>query len=221
MPKTRSQTKKELTPGFHAQIHATKQARKAAQVAKPSESKSEQDSAPKYTPEEQEIINNEMLNLAEWGEWDDVVQKLKEGADITYISSESGHTLLHFAARDGEINLMKQALEAGVDKNLPCFHAFDSYNPMHYATENAQNDAIRLLAKQGASLTQKTDGTYSKKSPVELASGKDKMETLALLRSLLVKQVEETLKPKDKQQSKRKDYEQPPESNKTKKQRKR
>lgn len=55
--------------------------------------------------------------------------------------------LLHFAARDGELDLVRSVLDGGADVNEP---AENSWTPLHFAAEGGHVFVVQFLLDRGA-----------------------------------------------------------------------
>ena len=74
---------------------------------------------------------------------------LKHGADLTVVQDLDGSTLLHAAARNGNIDLAKKVLDAGVPVNIEDKR---SKTPIYYAIENNEYEMIKFLVEKGAKI---------------------------------------------------------------------
>lgn len=88
----------------------------------------------------------------------------------------SGQTeLLHFAARDGELDLVRSALDAGVDVNEP---AENRWTPLHFAAEGGHVFVLQLLLDRGADPGATTSEGYT---PLDVAAVYDQSGVVELL----------------------------------------
>ncbi len=74
---------------------------------------------------------------------------LKHGADLTIVQELDGATLLHAAARNGNIDLSKKVLDAGVPVNKEDKR---SKTPVYYAIENNEYEMVKFLVEKGAKI---------------------------------------------------------------------
>ena len=72
---------------------------------------------------------------------------IKHGADLTVVQDLDGATLLHAAARNGNIDLAKKVLEAGVPVNIEDKR---SKTPLYFAVENNEFEMVKFLVDKGA-----------------------------------------------------------------------
>jgi len=84
--------------------------------------------------------------------------------------------LLHFAARDGEFDLVRSMLDAGVDVNEP---AENQWTPLHYAAEAGHVFVVELLLKRGADVEARTAEGYT---PLDVAAVYEQSSVAELLR---------------------------------------
>jgi ankyrin repeat protein len=82
---------------------------------------------------------------------------------------------IHLAAREGNIEAVKQAIDDGADLN-----AKDNVNmtPLHWAVNNSQKEIVELLIANGADVNAKTENGWT---PLHSAAGKGYKEIAELL----------------------------------------
>jgi ankyrin repeat protein len=73
--------------------------------------------------------------------WSVVNLLLDCGASIS-CANERGDTLLHLAAKQGAVKIMKNLLSKGVDANV---RNLFNQTPLHYAVEFGAGESIKLL----------------------------------------------------------------------------
>eukprot|EP01027_Heterolobosea_sp_BB2_P014661 GEZU01021028.1.p1 GENE.GEZU01021028.1~~GEZU01021028.1.p1 ORF type:complete len:215 (-),score=56.31 GEZU01021028.1:20-664(-) len=79
-----------------------------------------------------------------------VCKILKEkGGDVNIKEQRNQVTPLHWAAREGKLNVLEFLLENGADIN---FQDKDGYSALHYAALNGHTDVVRHLVKEGANV---------------------------------------------------------------------
>ncbi len=83
--------------------------------------------------------------------------------------------LLHFAARDGELDLVRSLLDSGADVNQ---RAENRWTPLHFAAERGHVFVVELLLDRGADVGATTDEGYM---PVDLAAVYDRGSVVELL----------------------------------------
>src|SRR5205814_2369905 len=79
---------------------------------------------------------------------------IKAGADIHIKMSISKAVPIHFAAREGQLEITKMLLDYGSHVNQVCI---SSATPLHFAAEKGHMDIIKLLLTRGADATLKLD----------------------------------------------------------------
>lgn len=134
--------------------------------------------------------NHDLLTHASRGEWDEVDNLLKIGADIAFQdpNHEHGLTVLHFAVIYQNVEFIKKAIEYGADVNVRANYTDDSYMPIHYAANTEKPEIIRILAQHGADLQAKAIGLYineSNDTPSALASFYNITRNLAVLQECI------------------------------------
>lgn len=85
------------------------------------------------------------------------------GGDVDSIN-EYNETLLHEAARSGDIETAKFLIEKGANVNAI---DVDGGTPLHYAACNAHLETVKLLIDNGADINAQD---FDKKSPLQFAS---------------------------------------------------
>jgi ankyrin repeat protein len=83
--------------------------------------------------------------------------------------------LLHFAARDGELDLVRSVLDAGSDVNEP---AENSWTPLHFAAEGGHVFVVQFLLDRGADPSAMTSEGYT---PLDVAAVYDRSGIVELL----------------------------------------
>ena len=83
--------------------------------------------------------------------------------------------LLHFAARDGELDLVRSVLDAGGDVNEP---AENSWTPLHFAAEGGHVFVVQFLLDRGADPGATTSEGYT---PLDVAAVYDRSGIVELL----------------------------------------
>jgi len=79
---------------------------------------------------------------------------IKAGADIHIKMSICKAIPIHFAAREGQLEITKMLLDYGSHVNQVCIN---SATPLHFAAEKGHMDIIKLLLTRGADATLKLD----------------------------------------------------------------
>ena len=74
---------------------------------------------------------------------------IKHGADLTIVQDLDGATLLHAAARNGNIELAKKVLDKGVPVNI---EDKKGNSPIYYAVENNEYEMVKFLVDKGAKI---------------------------------------------------------------------
>ncbi|MGW7531085.1 ankyrin repeat domain-containing protein [Amycolatopsis sp. NPDC054798] len=75
----------------------------------------------------------------------------------------AGRDALHYAARDNDLDLIRQRLADGVGADLPDRHR---WRPLHFAVQSGHPAAARLLLEAGADVQARLDNTAT---PLHLA----------------------------------------------------
>ena len=83
---------------------------------------------------------------------------------------------IHEAARDGNIEAVKQHLADGADVNA---RVNDGWTPMHFAIDYGRKEVAELLIAEGADVNAKDDDG---ETPLDIATDEIKTETVDLLR---------------------------------------
>ena len=76
----------------------------------------------------------------------DVQAELDAGADVM-ARNEDGGTPLHYAAMNGNPEVVERLLELGADINAK---DNDGYTPLHWASRRGHAEAVKLLLEHGA-----------------------------------------------------------------------
>jgi len=97
--------------------------------------------------EAQRKLDAQLLNCCYFGNTNQVLKIIRQGADPDFIDDRDGWGSLHYAARWGDCKMILALLAAGGDVNL---RTFGKESALHKATRWDQKDAAVLLLKRGA-----------------------------------------------------------------------
>jgi ankyrin repeat protein len=103
-----------------------------------------------------------------------VAAGLADGAPVD-VCDESGMTALMWAARDGDLELMRELLRQGADPRL---QSVDSNTALGFAAMHGECEAIELLLSAGANAN---DRAYGGGTPLHLAVALGQSEAVQLL----------------------------------------
>ncbi|HCR36729.1 MAG TPA: hypothetical protein DIU37_01110 [Opitutae bacterium] len=113
-------------------------------------------------------------------EWDpsEVLTWACQGMDLDAGVDTHHNTLLHLAAEDGHLGMVRQLIQWGASVN-----ALNNFNktPLHYAAGSGHADVVRLLLAHGADPQIETDFFYYR--AVQHAMGKGYLDVLDVLLS--------------------------------------
>ena len=93
------------------------------------------------------------------------VEPVAQAATPEPPSAKAPDISIHEAARDGNIEAVKQHLAAGTDVDARNEHS--GYTSLHHAANNGLNEIAKLLIKKGANVNLKADVGYT---PLMLAT---------------------------------------------------
>jgi ankyrin repeat protein len=113
-----------------------------------------------------------------------VKQHLSAGADADVKGGWMGGTPLHYAAENGQKEMVELLIDKGADVNLKT--DFDQ-TPLHLAAENGQKEMVELLIAKGANVNAH-DGLST---PFDIAVESNKTQTADLIRKKGGKMIEE------------------------------
>ena len=70
---------------------------------------------------------------------------LDAGFDINTTDTLKGATMLHFAAYQGNIPIVRLLLRRGIQTNVHTYRAYDRETALHYAVQNLQQESIEVI----------------------------------------------------------------------------
>ena len=85
---------------------------------------------------------------------------LEAGADPN-TDLVGGATVLHFAARQGNVPLLEHLLATGMDVNLPEGHSKDGLTALYRAVEEQNEEAVQTLLEHGADPNNRFKGSWT------------------------------------------------------------
>ena len=97
-------------------------------------------------------LNDRLLDSAEYGETEDVLKLLAEGADIEARDDReggAGWTALNYAAWGGHSECLKALIASGADINV---QDGEGWTPLHSAAGNGRPGCVKLLLEAGADI---------------------------------------------------------------------
>lgn len=103
------------------------------------------------TEDEKNELGRQMLEAWEDHKPSDVADLLKQGANINYQSETTGHTLIHFIAHTGVVELYEEVLELAHDEYNPLIRAKNGELPSQIAISPANKEGelfITLRTKE-------------------------------------------------------------------------
>ena len=107
-----------------------------------------------------------LLEAAEAGKLEGVLEALRLGADISAETSD-GWTALHFAAAQGRVDVARALLDAGA--NVSADTTSVRRTPLHWAARNGRTETVHLLLRRGAQTASRdTEGS----APLHLAAAR-------------------------------------------------
>ena len=109
----------------------------------------------------------------------DLSRRVMRERALDYTSRDGlNQTFLHFAARGGQVDLMRALVQRGVPVGAADVFG---WTPLHVAAANGQTAVVDMLVAEGADRNARTSGGYSASN---LAERDGRHETLARLRAL-------------------------------------
>lgn len=95
----------------------------------------------------------ELISAAENGDMDTVNRIIQEGGDLDILDSgQDKYTAIHFAAWDGQNEVLKALIDAGAN---PDILGTDSRTPIHLAAANGRTEAVKLLIEAGVDINRR------------------------------------------------------------------
>lgn len=88
-----------------------------------------------------------LLNACYFGNTNQVIKFVRQGADVEYMDERDGWSNIHYAARWGDVKMLMCLLNAGADVNL---RTNGKETALHKAARWDQKDVAVLLLKRGA-----------------------------------------------------------------------
>lgn len=93
-----------------------------------------------FSVEDMEAMNYEVLECARYGEDEDLLQLLSDGANVNHCD-ENGNSALHRSAANGHLGCIHILLDHGIIYTPNA----QGNTPIHWATQNLQFEALKLL----------------------------------------------------------------------------
>lgn len=95
----------------------------------------------------------ELISAAENGDMDTVNRIIQEGGDLDILDTgQDKYTAIHFAAWDGQNEVLKALIDAGAN---PDILGTDSRTPIHLAAANGRAEAVKLLIDAGVDINRR------------------------------------------------------------------
>jgi len=91
--------------------------------------------------------SHELLNACYFGNKNLALRLLREGANPNYIDPRDGWTGLHYAARWGQLSVVKGLIAAGADLNIL---TRERETPLHIACSKNRVEICKILMYNGA-----------------------------------------------------------------------
>jgi uncharacterized protein len=117
-----------------------------------------------------------VVDSAQAGDEKALRKLLREGGDVDEALAD-GRTALHFAAADGDLELVSLLIGAGA--NVGAGTRIGSYTPLHMASRRGHAEVVRALLKAGADPQAATSN--SGVLPLHLAAASDEPEAVRIL----------------------------------------
>ncbi|CAG9467671.1 unnamed protein product [Pedinophyceae sp. YPF-701] len=95
-------------------------------------------------------VNEALLDGARYGELEEVMAALRDGADVNHKDEWGGKTALHAAAANGSEDVCLALLQAGANVNA---QNESGNTPLHWACLNGHVGVVRLLMAKGGNPT--------------------------------------------------------------------
>ena len=95
----------------------------------------------------------ELISATEQGDLDTVNRIIQEGGDLDILDTgQDKYTAIHFAAWDGQNEVLKVLIDAGAN---PDILGTDSRTPIHLAAANGRTEAVKLLIEAGVDINRR------------------------------------------------------------------
>lgn len=95
----------------------------------------------------------ELISATEQGDLDTVNRIIQEGGDLDILDTgQDKYTAIHFAAWDGQNEVLKVLIDAGAN---PDILGTDSRSPIHLAAANGRTEAVKLLIEAGVDINRR------------------------------------------------------------------
>jgi hypothetical protein len=95
----------------------------------------------------------ELISAAENGDMDTINRIIQEGGDLHILDTgQDKYTAIHFAAWDGQNEVLKALIDAGAN---PDILGTDSRTPIHLAAANGRAEAVKLLIDAGVDINRR------------------------------------------------------------------
>jgi hypothetical protein len=95
----------------------------------------------------------ELISAAENGDMDTINRIIQEGGDLDILDTgQDKYTAIHFAAWDGQNEVLKALIDAGAN---PDILGTDSRTPIHLAAANGRAEAVKLLIDAGVDINRR------------------------------------------------------------------
>ena len=99
-------------------------------------------------------FENSIFNACVYGDIDKVKQLInKNGRSVINEQDKNGYSCLHYASRNGHLNICKLLIEAGIDVNLKTFSCKST--ALHRASFIGNKDIVKLLLDSKANPEEK------------------------------------------------------------------
>lgn len=122
-------------------------------------------------------LDESMLDAARYGEVDEMISLLEEGADINACAEHSGNTACHMTSANGEEECLRALVSRGADVTV---RNKAGNLPLHYAAQQKHLECLKiLLACDGADVL--AQNSFGKSTLTEaIASGSGEIATAVL-----------------------------------------
>lgn len=95
----------------------------------------------------------ELISAAENGDMNTINRIIQEGGDLDILDTgQDKYTAIHFAAWDGQNEVLKALIDAGAN---PDILGTDSRTPIHLAAANGRAEAVKLLIDAGVDINRR------------------------------------------------------------------